>query len=75
MNGGPHIRRRYPRNTGNSRYKDRRTFDGPEWERHTFCRAEITDRDLGWAQRNNRWTRENACPDCLAAVKAEEPKP
>lgn len=67
-----HIRKRYPRNCGNSRYKDRRTFTDGVWLTHTFCGAEVTDRDLGWKDRNTKWAQANACPDCLAAVAEEE---
>lgn len=69
-----HIRKRYPRNTGNSRYLDRRTFDSGKWLTWTFCGAEVTDRDIAWKSRNTKDTRtwEHTCPECLAAVDKEQ---
>lgn len=68
-----HIRRQYPRNCGNSRYRDRRTFTDGAWLTHTYCGAEVTDRDLAYRDRHSRWTRDNACPACLAQLDIEQP--
>lgn len=65
----PHIRKRYPRSTSTNRYLDRRTFDGPEYERFTLCGAEVTDRDVAWKDRDTKWTRANCCSACVAVAE------
>jgi len=58
-----HIRKQLPKRGGNQFYKA-----APPKACATLCGAEPTSDDLAWGQRNHKWTRENACPACVAAI-------
>lgn len=74
MNGPLHIRKRIPSRGGNQFYKARPMSDEQAARIiKTFCGAEPTTTDLGWGDRNYKWTRANACPACVEAVSANEP--
>lgn len=64
-----HIRRRMPQSQSTNSYLDRRDLSAYA---KTFCGADITDKDQGWAQRKTKWTKANACPACVEAVDREE---
>lgn len=69
----PHIRKRIPSRGGNQFYKARPLSDEAAARLVvTFCGAPATIYDLGWKDRNYKWTRANACAACVAAVAVAE---
>lgn len=70
---GQHVRKRIPSRGGNQFYKARPMSDEAAARLVvTFCGAPATTYDLGWGQRNHKWTRSNACPACVQVIAKEE---